>query len=76
MAGCFDTRRTTNNMFGWPIERLYAVVDLRSRDIVQVVDYGAIRISQKPMSIERETAESRRSSRSPVAATFKSTAAK
>ena len=30
-VGCFDTRRSTTNMFGWPIERLYALVDLRDR---------------------------------------------
>lgn len=34
MAGCFDTQRSTNNIFGWPIERLFAVVDLRARDVV------------------------------------------
>ena len=24
-VGCFDTRRSTTNVFGWPIERLYAL---------------------------------------------------
>ena len=24
-VGCFDTRRSTTNLFGWPIERLYAL---------------------------------------------------
>src|SRR5262249_31718138 len=32
-VGCFDTRRSTTNVFGWPIERLYALVDLRRMDV-------------------------------------------
>lgn len=30
-VGCFDIRKSTNNLFGWPIEQLYALVDLRER---------------------------------------------
>ncbi len=44
-VGCFDTRRTTTNMFGWPIERLYALVDLRERKVLKVVDYGVVPIN-------------------------------
>ena len=34
-VGCYDLRRTTTNMWGWPIERLYAVVDLRERKVLE-----------------------------------------
>jgi hypothetical protein len=29
-VGCYDLRRTTTNMWGWPIERLYAVVNVNA----------------------------------------------
>lgn len=45
MVGCFDTRRSTNNTFGWPIERLYAVVDLRARRVLEVIDNGIVPLS-------------------------------
>jgi primary-amine oxidase len=44
-VGCFDTRRTITNLFGWPIERLYALVDLRKREVLSVVDTGAVPIA-------------------------------
>jgi primary-amine oxidase len=45
-VGCFDTRKTTTNLFGWPIERLYALLDLRTRTVLRVVDDGAVPISE------------------------------
>lgn len=42
IVGCFDTRRATNNHFGWPIERLYAAVDLKSGQVIEVVDGGPV----------------------------------
>src|SRR5206468_8449538 len=44
-VGCFDTRRSTTNVFGWPIERLYALVDLRERKVVSIADYGVVSIA-------------------------------
>ena len=44
-VGCFDTRRTTTNLFGWPIERLYAIVDLRDRKVLSVRDDGVVPIA-------------------------------
>lgn len=44
-VGCFDTRKSTNNLFGWPIERLYALVDLRERKVLRVIDYGVVAIN-------------------------------
>jgi primary-amine oxidase len=45
-VGCFDTRRTTTNLFGWPIERLYAMVDLRKREVLSVTDQGVVPIAE------------------------------
>jgi primary-amine oxidase len=45
VVGCFDTRRTTNNMFGWPVERLYAEVDLFARQVLQVIDNGIVPVT-------------------------------
>jgi primary-amine oxidase len=44
-VGCFDTRRSTTNVFGWPIERLYALVDLRRMDVLSVTDNGVVPIA-------------------------------
>lgn len=44
-VGCFDLRKSTNNLFGWPIEGLYALLDLRERKVLQVVDYGVVPIN-------------------------------
>jgi primary-amine oxidase len=44
-VGCFDTRRSTTNVFAWPIERLYALVDLRTRTVIDMTDGGVVPIS-------------------------------
>ena len=44
-VGCFDTSRSTTNVFGWPIERLYALVDLRSHQVLSVTDGGAVPVA-------------------------------
>jgi primary-amine oxidase len=44
-VGCFDTRRATTNVWGWPIERLYAIVDLRTREVLSVRDDGVVPIA-------------------------------
>ena len=44
-VGCFDLRRSENNVFGWPIEGLYAIVDLRKSRTVRVYDSGVVPIS-------------------------------
>ena len=44
-VGCFDTRRSTTNLFGWPIERLYALLDFRKREVLSVTDYGVVPIA-------------------------------
>lgn len=44
-VGCFDIRPATNNWFGWPIEGLYAVVDLADGTVLSVHDSGEVPIS-------------------------------
>ncbi len=44
-VGCFDLRRASNNVFGWPIEGLYAIVDLKRNKAVRVYDSGVIPIA-------------------------------
>ncbi len=44
-VGCFDTRRSTTNVFAWPIERLYGLVDLRRREVIEVTDGGVVPIA-------------------------------
>ena len=45
-VGCFDTRRSTTNVFAWPIERLYALVDLRRNEVLTVSDGGVVPLSE------------------------------
>lgn len=49
-VGCFDISRSTNNFFGWPIERLYALVELREKKVLQVVDYGIVPVASQDMN--------------------------
>ncbi len=49
-VGCFDVSRATNNIFGWPIERLYALVDLRTMTVSQVIDLGIVPVSPQEMN--------------------------
>jgi primary-amine oxidase len=49
-VGCFDVSRSTNNIFGWPIENLYALVDLRTMQVVQVIDTGNVPVTTQDMN--------------------------
>jgi len=69
MVGCFDTRRSTNNNFGWPIERLYAIVDLRAREVLNVVDYGSIPVSESNQNFKEADINPLRASRKPTVLT-------
>jgi primary-amine oxidase len=43
---CFDTAATRTNLWGRPIEGLYAVVDLDEKKVVRLVDTGAVPVSR------------------------------
>jgi primary-amine oxidase len=49
-VGCFDTRRSTTNVFAWPIERLYALVDLRKGEVLSVTDQGVVPLAEADLN--------------------------
>jgi primary-amine oxidase len=65
-VGCFDTRRTTTNMWGWPIERLYAMVDLRTKEVLSVTDDGVVPIAADDMNYTEAAVGALRSPRRPT----------
>ena len=65
-VGCYDLRRTTTNMWGWPIERLYAVVDLRERKVLSVADAGVVPIADRDQNFTEAAAGALRAARKPT----------
>lgn len=65
-VGCFDTRRSTTNVFGWPIERLYALVDLRRMAVLSVTDYGVVPIADGDFNYDAAAVKTPREPRKPV----------
>ena len=65
-VGCFDTSRSTNNLFGWPIERLYALVELREKKVLQVVDDGIVPVADQDMNFTEAAIKPLRDPRNPV----------
>jgi len=65
-VGCYDLRRTTTNMWGWPIERLFAIVDLRERKVLSVADAGVVPIADRDMNFTEEAAGALRLARKPT----------
>jgi primary-amine oxidase len=66
-VGCFDTRRSTTNVFGWPIERLYALVDLRRTAVLSVTDDGVVPIADGDLNYDAASVKTVREPRKPVA---------
>jgi len=66
-VGCYDLRRTTTNMWGWPIERLYAIVDLGERRVLSVADAGVVPIADVEQNFTEAAAGSLRPARKPTA---------
>ena len=80
-VGCFDTRKSTTNLFGWPIERLYALVDLRAREVLSVTDNGIVPIAEPTRTTRRRRRRAPRAAQAhylaqPGARTSRSTATK
>ena len=65
-VGCYDLRRTTTNMWGWPIERLYAIVDLRERKVLNVADAGPVPIADIEQNFTEAAAGALRPARKPT----------
>ncbi len=55
---CIDLRAAGNNYYGWPIEGLYAVVDLAGKTVVRVYDSGVVPIAKDNLNFsEKDVAE-------------------
>jgi primary-amine oxidase len=65
-VGCFDTRRSTTNLFGWPIERLYALVDLRRMEVLSVTDSGVVPIADGDLNYDVAAVKTPREPRKPT----------
>lgn len=65
-VGCFDTRRSTTNVFGWPIERLYALVDLRRMEVLGVTDRGVVPVADGDLNYDAAALKTTRAPRKPV----------
>jgi primary-amine oxidase len=65
-VGCFDTRRSTTNLFAWPIERLYALLDLRKGEVLSVTDYGVVPIAEGDFNYTEAAAGTLRDPRKPT----------
>jgi len=65
-VGCFDTRRSITNVFGWPIERLYALVDLRRMEVLSVTDYGVVPIAEGDFNYDAPSVKMLREPRKPT----------
>jgi len=48
---CFDLSRNPDNIFATPIEGLVAIVDLEAREVLKVIDEGAVPIPQDSHSL-------------------------
>ena len=47
---CIDLRRAGNNFYGYPVEGLYAVVDLRDKRVMKVHDSGVIPVASENLN--------------------------
>ena len=65
-VGCFDLRKSTNNVFAWPIEGLYAIVDLKQNRTVRVYDSGPVPLAPNNLNFTEKDAGPLRDSLAPV----------
>jgi primary-amine oxidase len=65
-VGCFDISRTETNMFGWPIEGLYAVVDLGAGTVIEIHDSGPVPLSPSDLNFSEKAIGALRAPLKPV----------
>jgi primary-amine oxidase len=63
---CFDKAGAVNNIYGRPIENLLAVVDVRKKTVLDVIDLGAVPIPTEVPSHAYDPATSSRKPGKPV----------
>jgi primary-amine oxidase len=57
---CLDMQNNPTNAFATPLEGLFAIVDLESRDVIEVVDLGAVPLPTDTWSLAPDAQESLR----------------
>lgn len=55
---CFDLQNNPTNVFAAPVEGLFAIVDLESREVLDVVDLGVVPVTQETYSLSADAQES------------------
>lgn len=63
---CLDSRNVGNNYYGYPIEGLYAVVDLRDKRVMKVHDSGEIPVSTENLNFSESDVSPLRPALKPV----------
>lgn len=54
---CFDLQNNPTNVFAAPVEGLFAIVDLESREVLEVTDLGVVPVNQKTYSLSADAQE-------------------
>ena len=63
---CFDTAGAVNHIYGRPIENVLAVVDVRNRKVLDVIDLGVVPVPAEVPSSAYDPATSTRGDTKPV----------
>ncbi|MCL6678135.1 hypothetical protein LZ519_02200 [Sphingomonas sp. RG327] len=63
---CFDTAGAVNHIYGRPIENVLAVVDVRARKVLDVIDLGVVPVPAEVPSSAYDPATSTRNGLKPV----------
>lgn len=54
---CFDLQNNSTNVFAAPVEGLFAIVDLESREVLEVTDLGVVPVNQTTYSLSPDAQE-------------------
>ncbi len=65
-VACYDTEGTRNNIWGRPIEGLFAVVDIDAGKVIRLIDSGAVPVSRETHAYDEASQPSLRPALKPV----------
>jgi primary-amine oxidase len=54
---CFDLSNNPKNVFAAPIEGLFAIIDLESKEVLEVIDLGVVSVTQTSYSLAADAQE-------------------
>ncbi|MDN3518216.1 hypothetical protein QWY84_11390 [Aquisalimonas lutea] len=63
---CFDTSQSVSNLYGHPIEGLYATVDLNNEEVISVEDSGPVAMSTDDHNYDEESVAEEHGLRDPL----------